>query len=100
MFLNANRDGPLEPSLSAGGGERGEIYSLSPFLRGEGRGEGQLLGEVRADRAPHPALCDSRTFASAFFLRTAAEGGLRSPRKNGARLEETHAAFASDDFVS
>ena len=34
--------------------ERGEIFSLSPFLRGEGWGEGlsQRVGLV--ERAPHP----------------------------------------------
>jgi hypothetical protein len=35
------------------------------------------------DKPPHPALRDSRSFASAFFSRTVAEGDLCSPRTRG-----------------
>src|SRR6266481_933118 len=37
-----------------------EFLSLSPFLRGEGWGEGQPQARVRALRAPHPDCCAIR----------------------------------------
>src|SRR6202035_3696427 len=80
---NENRSGPLEPSASAGKGERGEIFSLSPFLRERVGVRGSLNGE---DSRREPL---TRRYAPT------------SPRKNGERLKrETYAALASDDFIS
>src|SRR6202165_1378402 len=62
----------------AGEGEN----SRAPLLPGEGRGEGlsgpQALKFVTCGTSPSPGLQGrhSRSFASAFFLMTAAKGGL------------------------
>src|SRR5882672_7297466 len=63
---------------------RGNFFSLSPFLRGEGWGEGHLSTGAKL-KSPSPGLLRNPT----------------SPRKNGERQrKKTYAAFASDDFIS
>ena len=57
------------------------VRSLAPRLRGEGWGEGHL-SQQRLSRDLYPltriasAMRRSRSFASAFYSRTAAKGGL------------------------
>ena len=69
----------------SGIGARGVTRKLPrPLLRGEGRGEGPLQRAQLADIPPHPALRDSRSFASAFHTKERPlESGLCSPRKRG-----------------
>jgi flavin reductase (DIM6/NTAB) family NADH-FMN oxidoreductase RutF len=64
------------------------LGSLAPRLRGEGWGEG-FFQRARTDESPpHPALRDSRSFASAFFFQKRSPTATYALPAGGERLEE------------